>query len=186
MPRWPSISSARTQHGHTRIRGLSLRPAGSWPARHALRWPLQHLHQVQVPDRFLLELLHHLFEHVEGFALVLDQRIVLPIAPQPNALLQVIHIEEVVFPQRIEHAQHDHALVIAHGFGPDQLLLAGIAFLQLVEDRIAEFPPIQCLRFDTLGIDVYAKTGEDSVLQALQVPFFEMSLQRAELVDQLT
>ena len=57
---------------------------------------------------------HHGFEHVEGFALVGHERILLRIAAQADAFLQVIHGEQVVFPEAVDHAEHDHALVIAH------------------------------------------------------------------------
>ena len=60
-------------------------------ARLGLRRTLQDLHQVQIANRLFLEALHHLFEHVEGLALVLDQRIVLPVAAQADAFFQVVH-----------------------------------------------------------------------------------------------
>ena len=74
----------------------------------------------------------------------------LPIAAKPDALLQVVHVEQVVFPLRIEHAQHDHALVVAHGIGANQLLFRVVAFFQLVKNRVAEFLAIECLRLDAL------------------------------------
>ena len=66
--------------------------------------PFQDLHQVEIPGSFLLEARHHGLEHVEGFALVLDQRIVLTVAAQADAFLQVVHVPQVVFPLGIEDA----------------------------------------------------------------------------------
>src|ERR1700676_2071152 len=66
---------------------------------------LQDLHQVEITDRVFLEALHHRFEHVEGFFLILDQGIVLAVAAQADALFQVIHAEEMIFPLLIDHAQ---------------------------------------------------------------------------------
>src|SRR5216684_531399 len=78
---------------------LARRPLGSATRpRSLVRWPLHDLHQVQVADRFFLKALHHLFEHVVGLALVLDQRIMLSVAAQVDALLQVVHREQVIFP----------------------------------------------------------------------------------------
>ena len=72
------------------------------------------LHPEEEADRVFLELRHHGFEHVEGFLLVGHQRILLRITAQADAFLQVIHGEQVVFPEAVDHAEHDHALVVAH------------------------------------------------------------------------
>ena len=47
----------------------------------------------------------------------------LRVPAQSNTLFQVVHAEQMVFPLRVQHAEHDHALVITHGIGADQLLL---------------------------------------------------------------
>ena len=124
-----------------RVRAVSCGGSGA-----TFRRTLQDLHQVEIAGGLFLEALHHGFEHVERFALVLDQRIVLAVAAQPDAFLQVVHVAQVVFPLRIEHAQHDHALVVAHGVGADQLFLRVVTFFQLGEDGVAEFLPAQRLR----------------------------------------
>ena len=46
----------------------------------------------------LLELEHHLLEHLEGLFFVCDERVLLGVAAQTDALLEVIHGEEVVLP----------------------------------------------------------------------------------------
>src|SRR3984957_8361401 len=102
MLRWGSVSLT----GGRALR----RSTRAW-----IGWPLHDLHQVEITNRVFLEALHHGFEHVEGFSLVLDQRIVLAISAQADALFEVIHAEQVIFPLLVDHAQHDHALVMAHG-----------------------------------------------------------------------
>ena len=97
---------------------LVLRASASRPDRACVA-ASDDLHQVKIASRVFLEALHHGFEHVERLALVLDQRILLPIATKTDSLFEVVHIEQVVFPLLVEDAQHDHALVIAHGFGTD-------------------------------------------------------------------
>ena len=82
----------------------------------------------------------------------------------------------MVFPLLIEHAQHDHALVIAHGIGADQLFFRVVALFQLVEDGIAQFLPAQRLRLDPFGQNVHAEAGEDRVFQTLDVPIVGMDL----------
>src|SRR5437868_15383478 len=64
---------------------------------------LNNLHEVQVTRGVSLEALHHAFEHVEGLTLVLNQRILLSVTAEADALLQVIHIEQLIFPLLVEH-----------------------------------------------------------------------------------
>ena len=70
----------------------------------------------------------------------------------------------MVFPLLVEHAQHQHALVIAHCVGADEFLLGVVASLQLLENRIAEFLAIQSFGLDTFGENVNAEASEDCFL----------------------
>ena len=135
-----------------------------------LRWTLQYLHQIEIPNRVFLKALHHRFEHVEGFFLVLDQRIVLAVAAQPDALFQVIHAQQVIFPLLIDHAEHDHALVMAHGFGTDEFLFGVVAFLELGENGVAQLGAVQSFGLHSLGDEIDSEAGEDRVFQAFDVP----------------
>ena len=90
---------------------------GSGAASIGLAVGAENLHAEEEADGVFLELEHHGFEHVEGLALVGDQRILLRIAAQADAFFEVVHGEQVIFPQAVDHAEHDHALVIAHGLG---------------------------------------------------------------------
>ena len=98
----------------------------------------------------------------------------LAIATQADAFAQVIHVQQVIFPLLIEHAQHDHALVITHCIRTDQLFFRVITLSQLFEDRVPKFLPIQGLRLHAFGQDVHAESREDRVLQALDVPVLRM------------
>src|SRR5580700_4030693 len=102
-----------------------------------LRRALKNLHQVEIARSVFLEALQHGLEHLERFFLVLDQRIVLAIATQADALLEMIHAEEVVFPLRVEHTEHDHALVVAHGLRADQLFFRVVTLFEFFKDRVA-------------------------------------------------
>ena len=61
--------------------------------------------------------------------------------------------------------------------GPISFSLAR-TFLELVEDRIAQFLAVQRLRLDAFGKNVHAEAGEDRIFQALHVPFVGMGLDR--------
>ena len=71
--------------------------------------------------------------------------------------------EQVVFPLRVDHAQHDHALVVAHRLGADQLFLGVVSLLEPVENCIAQFLAIQFFRLDAFRINVDAEAGEDRI-----------------------
>ena len=128
--RWPPAEPwARTARPRRRIHRLAVRP--------------KNLHPEQEPHRVFLELQHHRFEHVEGLALVFHQRIPLRIAAQTDALLQVIHREQVILPQPVDHAQHHHPLVIAHRRRAQNLFLGLVGFGQLGKNLLAQLVPAQ-------------------------------------------
>ncbi len=148
------ISRGRVPRAHARGGGARYRRGGRNSAPRLRggvdRLPVRpnDLHPEQEPDRVFLELQHHGFEHVERLALVGHQRILLRIAAQPDALFQVVHREQVILPQAVDHAQHHHALVIAHRLRAENLLLGLVVFLQLFEDFIAQFVARQFQRLD--------------------------------------
>ena len=143
------------------------------------------MHQVEIPHRLFLEALHHGFEHVERLALVFHQRIVLPVTPKTDALLQVIHAKEMVFPLRIQHAEHDHALVITHCIGADKFFFSVVTFFELVENRITQLLAIKSLGLESFRQHVHTKASENRILQPLQVPVFGMDLGWSELIHQI-
>ena len=63
----------------------------------------------------------------------------LPIAAKPDAFFQVIHAQQVIFPLLVDHTEHDHALVMAHGVESNELFFGFVPLFQLGKDRIAEF-----------------------------------------------
>ena len=79
----------------------------------------------QEPDRLLLDRVEHRAEHVEALPLVLDQRVALRHRPQPDALLQVVHLVQVLPPLAVEHLQDHPALELAGHFR-SELVLAGL------------------------------------------------------------
>ena len=100
---------------------------------------------------------------VEGFLLVLDQRIFLAVAAQADAFLQVVHRQQVVFPLVVDDVEHDHALGVAHDIGPDQLFLFVVALGELIEDGVFDLGAVQAGQF--LRIDLHAELGEHVGLQ---------------------
>jgi hypothetical protein len=59
------------------------------------------LYGKELLDDILLHALKQLLEHRKGFFLVLLQRIFLGISAQPNALLKMIHGEQMILPETV-------------------------------------------------------------------------------------
>src|SRR5688572_13579446 len=77
----------------------------------------------QVADDLFLDASAHVLEQREALLLVLDQRIALAVAAQPDAFLEVIERVEVVLPLLIDDLQHDVALDARQDLAGDQLFL---------------------------------------------------------------
>src|SRR5215204_3627397 len=58
----------------------------------------QGLHAKESLERIGLDTLHHAGEQIIAFFLILDQRILLAVAAQADAITKVIHPEQMVFP----------------------------------------------------------------------------------------
>src|SRR5690606_32911915 len=84
-----------------------------------------HLEVEQVAHRLLLDGLVHGLEELVALTLVLDERVALPHGAQPDALLEVVHLVEVLAPLAVEHGEHDAPLELTHDVG-GQLLLAAL------------------------------------------------------------
>src|SRR5574337_2182533 len=78
-----------------------------------------HLDLHQALDRLLGDARLHGLEQLEALALVLDERILLAVAPEADPLLQVVHAQQVVLPLRVHHLQQHHPLQVPHHVGAD-------------------------------------------------------------------
>src|SRR5256884_3160233 len=72
------------------------------------------LHAHQLLGHVRIHAPDHVLEHVVPLLLVGLEGVHLPVAAQPDALLQVIHVEEVVLPERVERLEHDELFQVAH------------------------------------------------------------------------
>src|SRR5689334_6649820 len=64
----------------------------------------------QVADDLLFDAILHRLEEIEAFLLVLNQRIALAVAAQPDAFLEMVEAIEVILPLLVDDLQHDVAL----------------------------------------------------------------------------
>src|SRR5699024_2555105 len=68
-----------------------------------------------ISDHILLDAGGHLIEHEMALALVLDQRVTLGHRPQTDALLEIVHLVEVLAPAAAHHRQHHPPPPLARG-----------------------------------------------------------------------
>ena len=107
-----------------------------------------------------LEAEHHPFEHLEGFALVGNEWILLRVAAETDALLEMVHGKEVILPKAVEDGEHDDTLVVAHLLGAEDLLFDVVAGAKLFEDGFAELVAIELG-----GVDLFFEVGAEEVVE---------------------
>ncbi len=129
-----------------------------------------------------LEAHHHGFKETEGFLLVLDEGILLAVAAEADAFFEVIHVEEMLFPEGIEYGEHDDAFVVAELRVAEDLFLDVVALIECVEDGVAELVAVE-LR----GVDgVFEARAEDVVdlgEDLFGVPLLGVGFLGSELVE---
>ena len=97
-----------------------------------------HLDAHQLLDDVGLHAADQLLEQVVAFLLVLLQRVLLAVAAQPDALLQVVHAEEVVAPQVVERLQPDDALEVAHHRRREGCLALRVRLAHALDDQLLD------------------------------------------------
>src|SRR6266540_4906429 len=125
--------------GRTLITMRQLDPLRPRPGRLVLTHQFD---PVDVPDELLLDGRLHLLEHVEGLALVLHQGITLPVGPEPDALLEVVHLVQVLAPLVVDDREQHHPLQLAEDrpfsalVGPELLLLTFVGFERVLKGEL--------------------------------------------------
>jgi len=94
------------------------------------------LHAEEMAGGVFLKTHHHGFEHLEGFAFVSDEGILLRVAAEADAFLEMVHGKEVILSEAVEDGEHDDALVVAHLRGAEDLFLDVVAGAEFFEDGL--------------------------------------------------
>src|SRR5947208_537715 len=130
----------------------------------------------QLLDDLDLETTHHRLEHVVAFLLVGLERLDLAVAAETDALLQVVHAEEVVLPEGVQRLEHDQLLEVARDRWRELLLAPVIGLAHLLDEHVLQ-------AFDTepgaLGVgEVQAEVElrEHRIVERLPVPFLRRGL----------
>ena len=124
-----------------------------------------------------VDAVEHRLKHVEAFLLVFDQRILLAVTNQADALLQVIQRQQVVLPLRIDDVQHDDALVSAHRLVANLLFLLGVLALELLPKEVFDFLRRRVLEIDLFKLAIERVHRVNLNFVILDVPGFRRGVQ---------
>ncbi len=92
------------------------------------RGDLEYRHEVILPHR--IEESH---EEIEGFALILDERITLTIASKSDTLAKVIDLVEMIHPERISRSHEECLLYLSPSLCTECRFFFEIIFLRLLK-----------------------------------------------------
>ena len=140
------------------------------------------LHAEEVAGGVLLEAEHHALEHLEGLALVGDEGVLLGVAAQADAFLEMVHGKEMVLPKAVEDAEHDDAFVVAHLRCAEDLLFDVVTGAEFFEDSFAEFVAIELSCVD-LFFEVRAEEVVELGEELLKLPLVGVSFLGGVLVE---
>ena len=102
------------------------------------RFLLHDLDVHHVAHEVLGDRLHHRPEHLVALALPLGERVLLTHRPEVDALLEVVHLLEVLTPALVDDAQHHLALDLAHHVGTELGLALLVVSGGLGHDEVVE------------------------------------------------
>ena len=111
----------------------------------------------KIVQHFVLNVRHQLDEHVVGFGLVFNQRILLRISAQINAFAQRIHRIQMLLPEPIDRVENDVTLQAFHRrrFFVRRFALVGVLDFLDQELRIC----LRIARFE-LGASLFRPSGK--------------------------
>ncbi len=130
-----------------------------------------------MPDDVLVHASLHRLEQLEALALVLDERVALAVAAQPDAFLQMVEAVEVILPLAVHHLQHDVALDALQEIAPDQLLLRLVVGLDALPDRVADLAAAERAHVDPGEVLLgEAEDARDLLAKRRNVPRLDVGL----------
>ena len=101
-----------------------------------------------------------------------------------DPFFQVVHVQQVILPQPVDHAQHHHPLVVAHGRRAQNLLLGLVSLGELAENLFAQLVPRQFLRLDSRSREIESEVVDELLRERLEIPLILPAPLIAALIQQ--
>src|SRR5262245_12650530 len=139
----------------------------------------------QLLDHVRLHAADQLLEEVVPLLLVLLERVLLPVPAEPDALLQVVHAEEMIPPQGIEGLQPDDVLEVPHHGRREQGLALGVRLPHTLGHHLLDLRGPRAARGGLDETEPEDELGEHGVVQGLQLPLVRRHLVAAVARDQV-
>ena len=132
-------------------------------------------HRKELLHDVLFNPMDHLFEHFEALFLIFLKRVLLSITPEPDALLQMVHIEEMIFPQAVDGLQHDDLFKLPQHRRAETPFLVFVGLNGPLGKQIRDSISGQAV---FLGFEVQSqiKPVKEPFAQSAQIPFRRMKL----------
>ena len=127
-----------------------------------------HLEVEQGAHRVRLNAVDQVHEHLIAFPLVFPQGVHLGVAPEPDAVPEVVHGQEVIFPVVVHDLEHDHLLQLLKEFGADLVALGREALFHQVEEDVVDV--MVQVAVQVFQGDPEAELPVGGVSQGLEVP----------------
>ena len=139
-----------------------------------------HLHMREHADGVALDRIQQFLEQGEGLALVFLLGVLLRIAAQVNAVTQVIHGRQVVFPQVVEDTQENLLLEGAQGFSAGFGFFLVIGADQLFKNARTQglFVQLVVIIKPLLNRQTQVETAVQRLFQAGDIPLLRQRLRR--------
>src|SRR5262249_27183464 len=120
----------------------------------------------QVSNRLGIDTIEHRVEEVVGLTFVLDQRILLRIATQPDSFFEVIEREQVVLPLCVDDIQHYVAFKASKRINAHLNFFFGVPLFEQPPASLLRLDWTQLSEVDALVLTVKAKNRSQLILQA--------------------
>ena len=150
---------------------------------------LRHLDGVQLFDHLFLHPARQVVEQVERLFLVFLERILLAVAAQPDPLFQMVHGEQVIFPQRVHGLQHDDLFQIPHHRRGERLLAVLVLLADPVVEEAFEFVRRDGVLAFPVEVEPQVELAEQVVVEPRPVPVLRrntrVEMGRHDFVDQI-
>jgi hypothetical protein len=146
---------------------------------------LRRLYEEQESHRFLIDAIHQIIKKRKRFFLEFDERILLRIPAQPNAFLQMIEAQQMIFPLRVHDIEQDAPLEPTHHLRAKKLFLLLVSRVHLRDQRVRESVVIQRGYIDARRFRLKAELIQYFVRKLRHVPLIGMQVAWALNIHQL-